>query len=148
MPTTALSAAMFRSGSTWAYNVVREILRVADPQVDAGTKDYLPFDMSITLTDTFKATKENEAALQKARSLMQTGDRNAAIEVLRTASVEMNISTAMLPEKASVESLTKAAQLLDSKSYFEANLALKSVTDSVIVRVFGIDAIPKQGDIE
>jgi hypothetical protein len=123
-------------------------MRVADTEKAGATPEYLPFDMSMTLTDTFKATKENEAALQKAKGLMQTADKNAAIEVLRIAAVDLNISAAMLPEAASMELLKTAATNIDAKQYFEANLLLKSVEDGVIVRTFGIDAIPQQGDIE
>ena len=38
--------------------------------------------------------------------------------------------------------------LIQETSYFEANLALKSVSDGVIVRIFGVDAIPQQGDMQ
>lgn len=123
-------------------------LRVADTEKAGATPEYLPFDMSLALTDTFKATKENEAALEKAKGLMQTDDKNAAIEVLRVASVDLNITAAMLPEKASMDLLKTAATNIDAKLYYEANLVLKSVEDGVIVRSFGLDAIPQQGDIE
>jgi hypothetical protein len=123
-------------------------MRVADTEKTGATPEYLPFDMSMTLTDTFKATKENEAALEKAKGLMQTADKNAAIEVLRVAAVDLNITAAMLPESASMDLLKTAATNIDAKQYYEANLVLKSVEDGVIVRTFGIDAIPQQGDIE
>lgn len=123
-------------------------MRVADTEKAGATPEYLPFDMSMTLTDTFKATKENEAALEKAKGLMQTADKNAAIEVLRVAAVDLNITAAMLPESASMDLLKTAATNIDAKQYYEANLVLKSVEDGVIVRTFGIDAIPQQGDIE
>lgn len=122
-------------------------LLVADTEKADAKREYLPFDMSMALTDTYTATKENEAALEKATGLMQTGDKNKAIEVLRVAAVDLNISAAMLPETASMESLKKAAELIDGKNYFDANLALKSIEDSIVVRTFGIDSIPAQGQI-
>ena len=123
-------------------------LRVADTEKPGAKPEYLPFDMSMTLTDTFKPTEENQAALAKAKGLMKSGDKDAAIDVLRTASVDVEISAALLPESLSMESLKKASQLIDSKNYFDANLALKSIEDGVIVRTFGIDAIPAQGGVE
>ncbi len=123
-------------------------LRVADTEKPGSKPEFLPFDMSMALTDSFKATKENEAALQKAEGLIQTGDKNAAIEVLRVASVDLNISAALLPEASSIEQLKRATELIDGKAYFDANIALKSIEDSVIVRTFNVDAIPSQGDIE
>lgn len=120
-------------------------LRVADTEKVDAKPEYLPFDMSMMLTDSFQPTTENKEALQKAHGLMQTGNNDAAIEVLRLASVDVNISAAMLPDVPSMESLKTATNLIDSENYFDANLALKSIEDSVIVRSFSIDAIPAQG---
>lgn len=122
-----------------------QALRVADTQKADAKPEYLPFDMSMMLTDTFKPTEENTAALKKAEGLMQHGEKDKAIEVLRVASVDIDISAALLPDAASMESLKKATDLIASKNYYDANLALKSIEDSVIVRSFNIDAIPVQG---
>jgi hypothetical protein len=123
-------------------------LRVADTDKIDAAKDYLPFDMSMALTDTYKPTIESKNALEAAQGLMTSGEKDKAIEVLRLASVDLNISAALLPEKASLEALKQASDLIESKDYYAANLALKSIEDSVVVRSFGIDAIPEQGDIE
>jgi hypothetical protein len=123
-------------------------LRVADIDKADAAKDYLPFDMSMALTDTYKPTIESKNALKAAQGLMTSGEKDKAIEVLRLASVDLNISAALLPEKGSLEALKQASDLIESKDYYAANLALKSIEDSVVVRSFGIDAIPEQGDIE
>ncbi len=123
-------------------------LRVADTEKSGAKPEYLPFDMSMALTDTFKGTTENKAALEKAEGLMSSGSKDEAIEVLRVAAVDLNISAALLPEASSMESLKKASALIDAKTYFDANLTLKSIEESVIVRSFGIDAIPEQGNVE
>ena len=121
-------------------------LHVADTDKTNGKAEYLPFDMSMMLTDNFQPTAENKEALQKAGSLMQSGDKDNAIEVLRVASVDLNISAALLPDTPSAASLKKAAEMIDGKNFFGANLELKAIEDSVIVRTFGINAIPVQGN--
>ena len=88
----------------------------------------------------------DKAALEKASGLIKSDDSDEAIEVLRLAAIDLNISAALLPDAPSMESLKKASDLIDSKDYFDANLALKSIEDSVVIRSFGIDAIPAQGD--
>lgn len=120
-------------------------LRVADTEKPDAEREYLPFDMSMTLADEYKPTEESETALKKAKDLMQSGDKDKAVDVLRGASVDINISAALLPEASSMESLKKASEQIDSKDYFDANLTLKSIEDSVIVRTFGLNAIPAQG---
>lgn len=120
-------------------------LRVADTEQADATPEYLPFEMSMMLTDRFQPTEESKAALQEAETLMQSGDRDKAIDVLRLASVDIDVSAAMLPDASSMENLKKATDLIESADYYEANLALKAIEDSVIVRSFNIDAIPAQG---
>ncbi|MGO4909478.1 YfdX family protein [Pseudorhodobacter sp. W20_MBD10_FR17] len=123
-------------------------LLVADSDKADAAKAFLPFDMSMALTDTFKPTQESEKALKEAKGLMTSGEKDKAIEVLRVASVDLNISAALLPEQGSLDKLKQATDLLEGQEYFAANLALKSIEDSVVVRNFGIDAIPAQGNIE
>ncbi|MEC9196646.1 MAG: YfdX family protein [Pseudomonadota bacterium] len=122
-------------------------LTIGDTEDPTNAARYLPFDMSMAVSENFKATKENTQALERAYGLMQTGSPDDAIEVLRVASIDMNVSTAMLPIVEASAQFEKAQTLVDEGKYFEANLALKAVEDSIIVQTFSIDAIPQQGDV-
>ena len=121
-------------------------LSVADTENPSAEAKYLPFDMSMALTEDFKPTDQNKEVLKNASELMQSGKQDNAAEVLRAADIEVNVSAAMLPVSATGASFDQAQKLVDEGKYFEANLALKSIEDSVIVRNFSIDAIPVQGD--
>ena len=121
-------------------------LLIADTDKRDAKPEYLPFDMSMMLTDRFEATAEKKAALEKAGGLMKSGEQDAAIEVLRLASVDLDISAALLPQDVSMTHLKAAADMVKSGRYFEANRELKAIEDSIVVRTFGIDAIPVQGD--
>lgn len=109
--------------------------------------NYLPFDMSMSLTEGFKATKENKLALQKAYGLIESAEPDEAIEVLKVAEIEVQVSAAMLPYEATIAALEDALGNIEDGDYFDANINLKSIVDSVVVNTFSIDAVPQQGDI-
>jgi hypothetical protein len=120
---------------------------VVIPGTDAADAkaEYLPFDSKMSLAETFTVTPEKEAALGKARGMFEANAPEKAIDVLREAAVDVMVSTALLPGEATLTELRNAQKLISEGKFHEANVALKSVEDSVIVRVFGIDAIPVQG---
>jgi hypothetical protein len=120
-------------------------LVLRDTEDPANAARYLPFDMSMALTETFTDTEENRQALQEAAGLMQSGAQDEAVQVLRLAQIDVNVSAAMLPVLETSESLARAQAMIDNGQFFEANLALKDVEDSILVRSFSIDAIPLQG---
>lgn len=122
-------------------------LTIGDTEDPVDPTAFLPFDMSMALTDHFVATEANKQALEKAYGLIQTGSPDDAVELLRLASIDVNVSAAMLPVVSASDALQRAQTSLDQGDYYQANLALKALEDSVIVRSFSIDAIPQQGDI-
>jgi hypothetical protein len=123
-------------------------LTIGDTEDPNNAARYLPFDMSMALTETFTATDENKQALERAYGLMQTGSPDDAVEVLRMASIDVNVSAALLPIVEASEQFEKAQTFIDDGKYYDANLALKAIEDMIVVRTFSIDAIPQQGDIE
>lgn len=115
----------------------------------AGSKtNYLPVDMQMSLTESFKATDENKQALQKAYGLFETAKADEAVDVLRVAAIDVRVSAAMVPYEETLKNIDAALGNIEKGSFFEANLNLKSIHDSIVTREFGIDAIPAQGDIE
>ncbi len=123
-------------------------MTIGDTEDPSSSAKYLPFDMSMALTEDFSATDENKAALEKAYGLMQTGSKDDALEVLRLASINVDVSAALLPVASTAEHLQDAQTLIDQGKYHEANVALKALEDSVVVRTYAINSIPQQGNIE
>lgn len=119
-----------------------------DFTVSDSTDNYLPFDMSMSLTEGFTQTDENKLALEKAYGLMQTAKPDEAVQVLKLAAIDVNVQAALLPYEGTLTSLDDAIGNIEDGKFFDANIALKSIEDSILVRTFGIDAIPQQGDIE
>ena len=120
-------------------------LTIGDTEMPSDAKRYLPFDMSMALNENFTVTDESKEALEKANGLIQQGATDDAVEVLRLASVDVNVTGAFLPVVSTTDQLEQAKSLIDEGKYFDANLALKAIEDSVVIRSFSIDAIPQQG---
>ncbi|PFG62825.1 YfdX protein [Thioclava sp. ES.031] len=112
----------------------------------AGKKGvtYLPFDSSIALGESFTVTPDNQKAVGKANQQMAQGNAKAAAKTLKDNDIDVSISAAMVPAKASLAHLQDASKLIKSGNYYEANLALKGVEDSVVIDQWGLDNLPQQ----
>ncbi|WP_300087651.1 YfdX family protein [uncultured Nitrosomonas sp.] len=106
---------------------------------------YVPFDTSMTLAEGFKPTTEKQASINKANQHLAKGEHKHAVEVLKAANIDVTVVAAMIPVNASLQHINDAGMLINEKKFYEANLVLKAVQDSVIIDAYSIDAIPKQG---
>lgn len=106
---------------------------------------YIPFDTSLTLEEGFKPTTEKQTAINKANEHLAKGEHKHAIKVLKTANIDVTIVAAMIPVNASLQHLDDASMLINEKKFYEANLVLKAIQDSVTVDGYSIEAVPEQG---
>lgn len=127
-----------------AQKTMKSVLIPGTDAADAKA-EYLPFDSKMGLAETFTVTPESQAALGKAKGMFEANSPDQAIDVLRQAAVDVTVSTALLPADATLKEFQTARQLIADGKFYEANVALKGIEDSVVVRTFGIDAIPVQG---
>lgn len=114
----------------------------------ASEYNFLPFDMSMTLTEDFQASEENAQALQQAQGLFESADPDAAVEVLKLAEIDVQVSVAMLPYETTMQGLNAAITDITSGEFYRANLDMKAIEDSIQVRTFLIDEVPAQGVTE
>ena len=114
---------------------------------DAKNADaaYIPFDTSMALTEGFIPDETDNAALSEASNLFSNGNESDAVETLKLADIDISVSAAMLPAQSSMKHLDEALTQLNEKQYYEANLSLKAVEDSVIVQQYDLFALPSQG---
>lgn len=110
-----------------------------------GGDVYVPFDTSMTLAEGFKPTTEKQASINKANQHLAKGEHKHAMEVLKAANIDVTIVAAMIPVNASLQHINDTEMLMNEKKFYEANLVLKAIQDSVIIDAYSIDAIPKQG---
>ncbi|GJL81394.1 MAG: protein YfdX [marine bacterium B5-7] len=106
---------------------------------------YVPFDTSMTLSEDFVPTPEKQVTIGKANDHLAKGDKDKALETLKLADIDVNLSAAFIPSKASIGHIEDAIKLIGEGKYYEANLALKAIEDSVVVQSFNMDEVPTQG---
>jgi hypothetical protein len=118
---------------------------VATTATNTDADAYIPFEMSVGLAEGFVPSEEMTDDLREASQQFDQGNHKTAIEVLRLANIDVTVSAAMLPARASLVHVQDAIKLLDEKKYYEANLTLKALEDSVVFETYNAASIPAQG---
>jgi primosomal protein N'' len=95
--------------------------------------DYVPIDAWLVLSEDFVATPEKNAKIKEANKHLKSGDKDKAIDVLRTADIGVSVGRMLMPLNATIKHVDKAIDLMSQHKYYEANLALKGAEDGVIV---------------
>ncbi len=106
---------------------------------------YVPLDVSVDLAEGFVPTEDNLESLKKAAEHLSKGDQRKAIDALTLADVGVSIHAVLLPAGKSLDQTRHAVSLMGEQKYYEANLALKAVEDSVVVKSYDAETIPVQG---
>jgi hypothetical protein len=106
---------------------------------------YIPFDTSMMLSEGFKATPDKQAGIIKANEHIAKGESKKAVEVLKASNIDITLTAALIPAKASVTHIADAIALMKESKFYEANLALKAIEDSVIMDSYSVDTVPVQG---
>lgn len=94
---------------------------------------YIVIDGSIGISENFIATPEKTAAIKAANEKLAAGDKKGALKVLHLADISVTQNLYLLPLKQSQKAIAEAKTLLSEKKFYEANLVLKSIEDSVII---------------
>ncbi len=126
-------------------NAMKDAKNIAVKTGKSKSDLYVPFDVSMSLAEGYKEMKNKSEKIKKANKYIEKGKEKKAIEVLKLANVDVTITAALIPIKAANNHVSDALKLLKEKKYYEANLALKALSDSVIVESYGVDEIPVQG---
>ena len=103
------------------------------PKIEPG---YLPFDLSIALAEDYREQPAKAAAVAKANEHIKKGERDKAMETLRLADIRVETSAAVLPVRSAMEHLDKAHAMLREGKFYEANLQLKALEDSVVISFY------------
>ena len=117
--------------------------------VEAGAgkvKDkVVPFDGQLVLGENFLMTPEKKAHIDKANEHLKKGEHAQAIEELRKGDIDITFTRELMPIAKAATSVDAAIKLADDGKYYEANLALKAVEDSVTadtVDILGLARAP------
>ncbi|MGV2289098.1 YfdX family protein [Trinickia sp. YCB016] len=102
---------------------------------------WLPVAGDISIVEDITKVPSKIDAANKANEQMKNGDRDGALETLRLADVKIRFTLAAVPLAKTIAAVDTADGLLTAKQYYEANLAMKQVQDSV--RYAELDATAK-----
>ncbi|MEE4014824.1 YfdX family protein [Roseibium sp. FZY0029] len=128
-----------------AAQAAMDTYAIKDKKTPKEGDSYLPFDSSLSLAEGFVPTQDKQETLLKANEHLAKGESRKAAEILKLANVDVTVSAALVPAKTGLAHVSDAAKLIGEKKYYEANLALKAVEDSIVVENYSVDAVPAQG---
>ena len=112
----------------------------------ASKKDgqkYVPFDSGLTVAETLEPGKEKPEHNTMANRHTHKGVTKKDIEALKVEGVDVAVTADLLPIQTAKTQIEEAAKLIGEGKYYEANLALKAVEDSVIVEILNTDSMQK-----
>lgn len=102
---------------------------------------WVPVDSQLSFAAGFQVTPEKVAAVTDASKTLHT-DRPAALEKLKPLGDDVQFVTAVVPLDQTTADVDKAADLIGQGKFYEANAALKDITDQVRVDVVDIYGQP------
>jgi hypothetical protein len=91
----------------------------------------VPVDGELVLAEDFVPTPEKRARIDKANEHFRNGKAKEALEELRLGDIGVLYSRAWMPLASASKRLEQATKLMDDHKYYEANLALKAIGDSI-----------------
>lgn len=111
---------------------------------DNETAKSVPVDGQLVLSDDFVPTPEKLAHINKANEHFKKGEKKEAMDELRLGEIDVMYNRAWLPLASTAKHLDQARKLMDEHKYYEANLALKAIGDSMTVDSVSLTEAPKQ----
>jgi hypothetical protein len=130
------SIANFTKANTVSNFAVRK------PTNAKANEQYIPFDASMALSENFAPNSQNKSKVDEANGHISKGNYQKARETLKLANIDVTTSVAVVPAKITMEHLQNAQKLMTEGKYYEANIALKSIEDSILIDSYGVDAVP------
>lgn len=116
---------------------VKAVEKMGNKTIDSAkmteTNDLIPIDAALTLADDFISTPEKTAKIKEANEHMKKGEHAKAHEILKEAGIGVSVSRVLMPLDFVTSQIEKADSLMKDHKYYEANLALKGATESLIV---------------
>ncbi|SFJ85873.1 YfdX family protein [Celeribacter neptunius] len=106
---------------------------------------YVPFESSVGLAEGFVPTDANKDQMAEAGKHLAKGDQQKALEVLKLANVDVDYMAYMLPINGSVKHAQQASDQIAKGDYYQANMSLKAIEDSIVADNFDFSNLPAQG---
>lgn len=105
----------------------------------------VPVDGRMSLGEAYVATPEKQSHIDKANQHLKNGETKQAIDELKLAGVDVNFTLVLMPIDSSKQELQQALSLANQGKYYEANLQLKKIEDSLIITEESLVNVPRNG---
>lgn len=106
-------------------------------------EEYVPFNASLAVAETLVPDEAKMKTIAKANEHLHKGETKKAIEVLKLGQIDVALTADLIPLKLAKAHIDDATKLIGEHKYYEANLALKSVEDAVLIETYAIDQVPQ-----
>ncbi|MCP4779859.1 MAG: YfdX family protein [Hyphomicrobium sp.] len=123
------------------------VTRLANMDSDDNKKElWIPIDASLALGEDFIMTDEKEARIAEANKHFKNNDAAKAVAALQVAEVDVRYTRILLPLNKAISRLSTANDQYENGKYYEANLTLKGIEDSVILDTVMLIDLPTASD--
>ncbi|MCB8840793.1 YfdX family protein [Aurantimonas sp. VKM B-3413] len=120
-----------------------ETTRIAQTGDDNGKPvNWLPIDAQVNLAKGYTVTADNTQSVNKANQSLKQGDRKGALDTLKLAGIDVQYTMALAPVDKTWNQLQAAAKDLNANKFYEANLDLKAIEDSVVLDAVNVVGTP------
>jgi hypothetical protein len=91
---------------------------------------WLPVDGEIMINEDYSANPAKTAAVADANSSLKSGDRKGAMEKLKLADMNVDVTLAVVPLEQTIKSVQQASDLINTSKYYEASQVLRLAQNS------------------
>jgi cellobiose-specific phosphotransferase system component IIA len=137
--TAAKDAPMFNTKTT--MSVQGKVIGSADQETKAAL---VPVEGQVVQVDDFVLTPEKQGHIDKANEHFKKGESKQALDELHLADIDVNYSRVWMPISGAQNHLDAAIKLANEGKYYEANLALKAIEDSLTTESVTLAEAPKK----
>jgi len=135
-----VDAAITRAAAT-LKDADKYALDIKDSKLN-GDK-YVPFSTGMTVAETLEPDKDKPEHHAGAKGHPHKAEATEAMKKLKVDDIDVAVTTELLPIQAARTYIQDAAKLIGEGKYYQANLALKAVEDSVVTEILDKDAMNK-----
>jgi YfdX protein len=108
--------------------------------------EMVPVDGQLVTSEDFVASPEKSAHVAKANEHLRSGRYKEGLEELRLGEIEVRYNRVWMPLASTEKHLEQAIKLMNEHKYYEANLALKAIDDSLVVDSVAVTELPKNAE--
>ncbi len=121
-----------------------------DGQAGAKTADtktpveWLPVNGTVSIDEDYTLNPTKAAAVSDANKSLKSGDSKGALEKLRLANVDVNVTMAVVPLNKTISEVQQAATLINGGKFYEASQALRQAQNGERFDVVSVSDRPKR----